>query len=236
MEKKVVPIKTLDVVDVLHTIQKTLKVPKGQRNKFGNYNYRSCEDIVEAVKKLLPEGYVLTFFDEIALIGERHYVKASCILRSKFNDPLGSLVTTAYAREPLTKKGMDEAQITGATSSYARKYAANAMFMIDDTKDADHESVSNPEQKGFIRPMPKTKYPKDNTSKDIPDNKPTNDKEALYNQIEEIVKQKKITKGALTAIKKGICPKESYPVGWEVKQMIQVRDKLLALKGYEEPF
>lgn len=115
-------------------IQHKLKAPKGQYNSFGKYNYRSCEDILEGVKPLLKEhNLALLIDDEIVQIGERYYVKAT----AKITDGREFVSATAYAREPDTKKGMDESQITGATSSYARKYALNALLCIDDTKDAD---------------------------------------------------------------------------------------------------
>lgn len=115
-------------------IQYKLKAPKGQYNSFGKYNYRSCEDILEGVKPLLKEhNLALLIDDEIVQIGERYYVKAT----AKITDGREIVSATAYAREPDTKKGMDESQITGATSSYARKYALNALLCIDDTKDAD---------------------------------------------------------------------------------------------------
>lgn len=115
-------------------IQHKLKAPKGQYNSFGKYNYRSCEDILEGVKPLLKEhNLALLIDDEIVQIGERYYVKAT----AKITDGRDIVSATAYAREPDTKKGMDESQITGATSSYARKYALNALLCIDDTKDAD---------------------------------------------------------------------------------------------------
>jgi hypothetical protein len=113
----------------LAQIQKNLKAPKGQTNKFGGYQYRSCEDILEALKPLLDEDDVFYLQDELVIVGERYYIKAT----ARFNDK----TTTAYAREADTKKGMDDSQVTGATSSYARKYALNALFAIDDTKDAD---------------------------------------------------------------------------------------------------
>ncbi len=119
-------------MEILNKIQKELKAPKGQKNNFGNYKYRSCEDILEAVKPLLGTA-VLIITDEIVLIGDRHYVKATAVL----TDGDKQATSTAYAREPLDKKGMDLSQITGATSSYARKYALNGLFCIDDTKDAD---------------------------------------------------------------------------------------------------
>lgn len=115
-------------------IQHKLKAPKGQYNSFGKYNYRSCEDVLEGVKPLLKEhNLALLIDDEIVQIGERYYVKAT----AKITDGREIVSATAYAREPDTKKGMDESQITGATSSYARKYALNALLCIDDTKDAD---------------------------------------------------------------------------------------------------
>lgn len=115
-------------------IQHKLKAPKGQYNSFGKYNYRSCEDILEGVKPLLKEhNLALLIDDEIVQIGERYYVKST----AKITDGREIVSATAYAREPDTKKGMDESQITGATSSYARKYALNALLCIDDTKDAD---------------------------------------------------------------------------------------------------
>lgn len=116
-------------------IQQGLKAPKGQYNNFGKYKYRSCEDILEAVKPLLAEqACTLTIQDEINLIGDRYYVKATAILT---NSEGQAHTTTAFAREPDDKKGMDESQITGMASSYARKYALNGLFCIDDTKDAD---------------------------------------------------------------------------------------------------
>ena len=119
-------------MEILTKIQKELKVPKSQFNTFGNYHYRSCEDILEAIKPLLGNA-ILTISDEMVLIGDRYYVKATATL----SEGTASISTTAYARESLDKKGMDSAQITGSASSYARKYALNGLFCIEDTKDAD---------------------------------------------------------------------------------------------------
>ena len=121
----------------LQAIQQELKAPKGQENKFGGYRYRSCEDIMEAVKPLLDKNNaILTIADDIVLVGDRFYVKATAILAdSETGEQIAQ--TTAFARESITKKGMDDSQITGAASSYARKYALNGLFCIDDTKDAD---------------------------------------------------------------------------------------------------
>ena len=115
-------------------IQMQLKAPKNQTNSFGGYNYRSCEDIFEAVKPLLQEeGLILRVTDELVNIGERYYIKATAIL----TDGNDTIENVAYAREEETKKGMDGSQITGASSSYARKYALNGLFLIDDVKDSD---------------------------------------------------------------------------------------------------
>lgn len=123
----------------LQAVQRELKAPKGQYNSFGKYNYRSCEDIVEAVKPLLNEqGLILTMSDEVIGVGDRVYIKATCkVIDTVTGD---SVHTTALARESLEKKGMDASQITGTASSYARKYALNGLFAIDDTKDADTDA------------------------------------------------------------------------------------------------
>lgn len=121
------------IYNELSRIQKELKAPKGQFNKFGNYKYRSCEDILEAVKPLLGDC-CLTISDDIVLIGDRYYIKATARLALSNED---FVENSAFAREAFDKKGMDESQITGASSSYARKYALNGLFAIDDTKDAD---------------------------------------------------------------------------------------------------
>lgn len=115
-------------------IQKELKAPKGNYNYFGKYRYRSAEDILESVKPLCHKnGCLLTLSDNVELIGERFYIKAT----AKITNGTESIEVTAYAREEETKKGMDGSQITGTASSYARKYALNGLFCIDDTKDAD---------------------------------------------------------------------------------------------------
>jgi hypothetical protein len=114
----------------LSEIQSALKVPKNNRNNFGNYNYRSAEDIIEAVKKIInPAGLSLTITDDLVQVGNRIYVKATATI--------GEWSATGWAREEETKKGMDASQITGSASSYARKYALNGLLAIDDTKDAD---------------------------------------------------------------------------------------------------
>jgi ERF superfamily len=125
-------------MELLNRIQRELKVPKSQFNAFAKYNYRNCEDILEAVKPLLGTEGTLTLSDDVVEVGGRCYVKATATLSYKNLEA----TATGYAREALDKKGMDEAQITGAASSYARKYALNGLFCIDDTKDADNEDNS----------------------------------------------------------------------------------------------
>lgn len=134
--------KSLNLSDMkeLQVIQSKLKAPKGNYNSFGKYKYRSAEDILEAVKPLLnEENCVLTLSDEIVQVGDRYYIKATCTL---VNSDGQIVVTSALAREEETKKGMDASQITGTASSYARKYALNGLFCIDDTKDADALNTS----------------------------------------------------------------------------------------------
>ena len=132
-----------EIILKLAQIQRALKAPKGQFNAFGKYKYRSCEDILEAVKPLLG-NMALTINDEMIQLGDRYYVKAIAILR----DGEDTVASTAFAREANDKKGMDEAQITGAASSYARKYALNGLFCIDDTKDADSQNGNGHHEKG----------------------------------------------------------------------------------------
>ena len=141
----------MEVEKKLLTIQQKLKAPKNQHNSFGKYNYRSCEDILEAVKPLLAEvGCILTMSDQVLYIGERYYIQAIATLTDVESGETKS--STGYAREEAEKKGMDGSQITGAASSYARKYCLNALFLIDDNKDADtneaREQMENaPEKK-----------------------------------------------------------------------------------------
>lgn len=123
-----------NIYSKLMTIQSNLKAPKGQYNSFGKYKYRSCEDILESVKPLLfQHDCALVITDDIVMLGERIYVKSTAKLISGSDH----IESSAFAREEDTKKGMDSSQVTGAASSYARKYALNGLFCIDDTKDSD---------------------------------------------------------------------------------------------------
>jgi hypothetical protein len=125
------------IQEKLAAIQQSLKAPKGQWNDYSSFNYRSCSDLVEAVKGHL-DGAILTLSDDMVAVGDRVYVKATATLAMGSE----SISTTAFAREAVTKKGMDDSQITGTASSYARKYALNGLFAIDDTKDADTNDYS----------------------------------------------------------------------------------------------
>ena len=139
----------------LAAIQAALKAPKSQFNKFGGYKYRKAEDILEAVKPLLKQyGCTLTCTDELQLIGDRYYIKATATITNSEDGV--SVSTTAYAREEEEKKGMDGSQVTGASSSYARKYALNGLLCIDDTADSDTTNVGPAEapQKPVESPKP----------------------------------------------------------------------------------
>ena len=135
-----------NVYEKLMNIQNELKAPKSQYNEFGKYHYRSCEDILESLKPVLAKHQAaVTISDEIVLIGDRYYVKATAAL---IDVEKGDKVeVSAYAREDVQKKGMDVSQLTGSTSSYARKYALNGLFAIDDTKDSDATNKHGQEKK-----------------------------------------------------------------------------------------
>lgn len=159
----------MNIHENLAAIQAALKAPKSQFNSFGGYHYRNAEDILEAVKPLLAQqGCVLTCTDEIVLIGERYYVKATATICNKE----GQIVqTSAYAREEESKKGMDGSQVTGASSSYARKYALNGLFCIDDTKDSDTTNTGDQKPQPEKKPAPKKKV--EAAPAQAPVNKPT---------------------------------------------------------------
>ena len=136
----------MNIYEKLSNIQNELKAPKGQFNKFGGYKYRSCEDILEAVKPICKKyGAVLVIADKLENIGDRYYIKAMVDLID-VEEENASICNTAYAREEESKKGMDGSQITGTASSYARKYALNGLFNIDDTKDADTDEFTKQTQ------------------------------------------------------------------------------------------
>ena len=142
----------MNVYEKLMTVQTKLRAPKGQYNNFGKYSYRSCEDILEALKPLLAEvGAIVNVTDEIKLIGDRYYVEATA---SFIDTETGErMIAKASAREAETKKGMDDSQVTGSVSSYARKYALNGLFAIDDNKDADSTNTHGKEIKPNMTPI-----------------------------------------------------------------------------------
>ncbi len=147
-------------MEELINLQSELKAAKNQYNTFGKYKYRSAEDILEAVKPLLKKYKChLTISDEMVVLGDRYYVKATATLTKEGE----SISTTAYAREEESKKGMDASQITGSTSSYARKYALNGLFCIDDTKDPDHTNTHGKE----VKPAPRAVNPKETVEKEL---------------------------------------------------------------------
>ena len=187
----------------LNTIQSLLKAPKEQYNKFGNYKYRNCEDILEAVKPLLfSQSCTLTISDEIVMIGTRYYVRATATIKNANGE---TETTTAYAREDESKKGMDASQITGSTSSYARKYALNGLFCIDDTKDSDslnNECQSNNQlEKDNRKLLPKDKFNNEDLMKwiykELEKAKSENKRLTLSNLIE---KYYKVTQNDITVI------------------------------------
>ena len=187
----------------LNTIQSLLKAPKDQYKKFGNYKYRNCEDILEAVKPLLfSQSCTLTISDEIVMIGTRYYVRATATIKNANGE---TEMTTAYAREDESKKGMDASQITGSTSSYARKYALNGLFCIDDTKDSDslnNECQSNNQlEKDNRKLLPKDKFNDEDLMKWIYQKlekaKSENKRLSLSNLIE---KYYKVTQNDITVI------------------------------------
>ena len=139
----------------LTTIQSRLKAPKKNRNTFGGYNYRSCEDILEAVKPICHEvGCFITISDDIVLFADRIYVKATATI---CNAQGASVSVSAFAREENSKKGMDVAQVTGSASSYARKYALNGLLAIDDTRDPDCENNTDSSSKPTATAQPRKK-------------------------------------------------------------------------------
>lgn len=152
----------------LMNIQSELKAPKGQYNSFGKYKYRSCEDILEAIKPLLKENAcVLTISDSVEMVGDRFYIKATATLRD--TESADEISVTAYAREAEDKKGQDSSQVTGATSSYARKYALNGLFCIDDTKDADTDEHRQQQEKSGGKAAPKQHKPAGLTKDELMD-------------------------------------------------------------------
>lgn len=145
----------MTVYEKLIKVQKELKAPKNQRNSFGNYNYRSCEDILEALKPVLAENGATVFISDKPIVKENLWSYIESTVTFVDIESGESVTVTAFARESESKKGMDVSQITGSASSYARKYALNGLFLIDDTKDADtdeqHNQTAESKQKAFSK-------------------------------------------------------------------------------------
>ena len=177
----------MNIYEKLNKIQTELKAPKGQYNSFGKYKYRSCEDILEAIKPFLTETKtVLTINDEIVFIGNRFYVKATAVLADCENEN-SFIHNTAFAREDDSKKGMDGSQITGASSSYARKYALNGLFAIDDTKDADTDENAK-QQRNSTRTQEPERITKEDVQlmRDLCEQKGLNPDSVFPNGIENL--------------------------------------------------
>lgn len=182
----------MNIYEKLLVIQSKLKAPKSQRNTFGNYNYRNCEDVLEAVKPLLVEvKATLTITDELVMVGERYYVKATATLLDTETQNEGGypdfIHNSAFAREEETKKGMDASQITGASSSYARKYALNGLLAIDDTKDSD---FSNNGSNVSTSSASKTKYSLKERGKIISDLLKQSNGAISFEQVDEWIIKK----------------------------------------------
>ena len=172
-------------MEKLIKIQSELKAPKGNYNSFGKFHYRSCEDILEAVKPLLAkEKCTLALSDDIVAIADKVYVRATATI----SDGKEQHSTSAYARESENKKGMDESQMTGTASSYARKYALNGLFLIDDTKDADTDEFQQEKQKAEKKES-KTATKKKAGSENIADKK----KADWRTKVLDLAKSKGIT-------------------------------------------
>lgn len=179
----------MNIYEKLSYVQANLDAPKRQYNSFGRYYYRSCEDILEALKEPLNVvNASVVFTDDVVQVGDRYYIRSTIDFVD--NDEQDSKISShAFAREPANKKGMDESQITGSTSSYCRKYALQAMFLIDDQKDADTNEFKN--QQSDVAPMPS----------DVSLIDPLEEKgEELKNLINNAAKEKKITKRAALEI------------------------------------
>lgn len=197
------------VREKLLAVQAELKAPKGQTNSFGKYKYRSCEDILESVKPLLKKyNATLVISDSLELIGERYYIKATATFQDVETD--GVIENTAYARESAEKKGMDDSQVTGATSSYARKYALNGLFLIDDTKDADTDEFRNQQKSKEERDF---------------DKKVEDDKKAIISKKDQAILENMVKA-------KGYAVNEIFPKGLAItgEQYTQALESLKNLK------
>ncbi len=205
----------MNVYESLANVQQSLKATKDQFNKFGGYNYRSCESILESVKPLLAKEHLaLTLTDEMVQVGERIYVKATAtvfptdcnggvtITGDKIESKTGQFISVdAYAREEESKKGMDSSQVTGAASSYARKYALNGLFCIDDNKDSDatntHGKDESPPKQDKPKAAPKAENPKPEPKQEPPKETPVDQKKYLQDMLADKVKSLVKTEGGV---------------------------------------
>lgn len=184
------------IIEAMAGVQSTLKAPKGQTNKFGGYKYRSCEDILEAVKPLLKsKGLILTITDDIVDVGGRVYVKATAVVH---NSEGQAVQTCGFAREEESKKGMDSSQITGSASSYARKYALNGLFCIDDTKDSDATNNHGRTSPGRVNAPEVSKEKLAAAKKQIAKGKGLSDEE--MEQLENYIRNSKNSLAAYQAV------------------------------------
>lgn len=200
----------MSVFDKLLSVQVELKAPKGQTNTFGKYKYRSCEDILEAVKPILKKHNASIYIsDTLELTGERYYVKATATF---IDTETGETISnTAYARESADKKGMDDSQVTGATSSYARKYALNGLLLIDDTKDADTDEYRNQQKSKEERDF---------------DKKVEDDKKSIISKKDQAILENMVKS-------KGYAVNEIFPKGLAItgEQYTQALETLKTLKA-----
>lgn len=220
------------ITEILSDIQSELKAPKNQLNKFGGYNYRNCEDILEALKPLLAKHKAISLLsDEIVSIGNRFYVKATATLQVGEE----KISVTAFAREEDSKKGMDSSQLTGSTSSYARKYALNGLYAIDDTKDADtppndkRENIVPDMEKGKSKPLQSPPAPTGTQAPPPPPITATDDmwienlKREINEQSTKIARLTGVTKGYVkkTAITVTNCTGETAEDLHKIKSYIE---------------
>jgi hypothetical protein len=226
----------MSVLTKLLEVQSKLKANKGQRNTFGNYNYRSAEDIVESAKPLLKEnGLLMTLNDDLVLVGDRFYVKATVTIIDVESGE--SITTSAFAREPEQKKGADESQVTGASSSYARKYAMNGMFAIDDTKDADTDEHKKTQDKVDSKPQPQQQkaVPKSNPQPSTPKptaKQPNVELKALVDEIDTLIREKvKVDSAKAKEAVESVLGHGNYKKLDTVENGEKIKQSLLEIKG-----
>ena len=189
----------MKIYEKLNQIQTELNVPKEQRNNFGNYNYRSSEDILEGVKPLLEKTKTaITVSDEINLVGDRYYIKATAKLIDIETGE--SVEAIGFAREEESKKGMDSSQLTGSTSSYARKYALNGLLAIDDNKDADSTNKHEKDEPNGSKPASNSNANNRSTKSEATKDQDQTKKGQLLGDILKVAESRKITTDMLTGI------------------------------------